>query len=48
MLLSALSVGAYGAVGSTYNFAAPLYHEIIEAYQQGDMELAQKLQLHSV
>ena len=48
MLLSALSVGAYGAVGSTYNFAAPLYHGIIEAYHKGDMELAQRLQLHSV
>ena len=48
MLLSALSVGAHGAVGSTYNFAAPLHHGIIEAYHKGDMELAQRLQLHSV
>jgi N-acetylneuraminate lyase len=29
LLLSALQVGARGAVGSTYNFAAPLYHRIM-------------------
>ena len=36
MLSSALSVGAYGAIGSTYNFAAPLYHRIIENHTSGD------------
>jgi len=29
LLLSAVQVGARGAVGSTYNFAAPLYHRIM-------------------
>ena len=29
MLLAALSLGARGAVGSTYNFAAPIYHRLI-------------------
>src|SRR3954469_8189210 len=29
MLLAGLSLGAHGAIGSTYNFAAPVYHRII-------------------
>jgi len=41
MLLAALALGARGAIGSTYNFAAPLYHNIIEAYHTGDMAAAQ-------
>jgi len=44
MLLSGLSVGAAGAVGSTYNFAAPLYNALIEKFRQGDMEEARRLQ----
>ena len=32
MLLSGLAGGADGAVGSTYNFAAPLYNRIIAAF----------------
>ena len=47
-LLAALSLGCQGAVGSTYNFAAPLYHQIIAAFQKGDMEVARKLQYKSV
>jgi len=47
MLLSGLAAGADGAVGSTYNFAAPLYRHIIAAFQAGDMERAERLQLHS-
>jgi N-acetylneuraminate lyase len=48
MLLSALAVGARGAIGSTYNIAAPLYRGIIDAYDRQDMEQAQQLQLRSV
>jgi N-acetylneuraminate lyase len=44
LLLSALRVGALGAVGSTYNFAAPLYQAIIQAYRQGDFPQAERLQ----
>ncbi|MEA3224897.1 MAG: dihydrodipicolinate synthase family protein [Planctomycetota bacterium] len=44
MLLSSLSVGASGAVGSTYNFAAPLYNALIDAFGQGDLEEARRLQ----
>jgi len=48
MLLSSLAVGGYGAVGSTFNFAAPLYNGIIEAFRRSDLASAQALQLHSV
>ena len=48
MMLSGLVGGAQGAVGSTYNFAAPLYNRIIEAFNQGDIDTARKLQSLSV
>ncbi|MDR6944271.1 dihydrodipicolinate synthase family protein [Mucilaginibacter pocheonensis] len=44
MLLSALAVGANGAVGSTYNFAAPFYHDIISSFKKGDILKARALQ----
>lgn len=48
MLLSALALGVPGAVGSTYNYCAPLYHKIIAAHQAGDASTAQALQMKSV
>ena len=47
-MLPALSVGAKAAVGSTFNYAAPLYHRLIEAFQKGDLERAQALQQQSI
>jgi N-acetylneuraminate lyase len=47
-LLSALVLGCRGAVGSTYNYAAPLYHALIEAFDTGDLVLARKLQQKSI
>jgi N-acetylneuraminate lyase len=44
MLLSGLVGGAHGAVGSTYNYAIPLYQAVIAAYQAEDMVEAQRLQ----
>lgn len=44
MLLSGLVGGAQGAVGSTYNFATPLYNKIISTYQAGDITEASRLQ----
>jgi N-acetylneuraminate lyase len=41
ILLSALALGAQGAIGTTYNFAAPLYRRIMDAYAAGDMRTAQ-------
>ncbi|MCO6454493.1 MAG: dihydrodipicolinate synthase family protein [Pirellulaceae bacterium] len=47
-LLAGLSLGARGAVGSTYNFATPLYRRLIEAFEQGDLVEARRLQATSV
>ncbi|RLS55862.1 MAG: N-acetylneuraminate lyase [Planctomycetota bacterium] len=47
-LLGALAFGAQGAVGSSYNFAAPLYLKVIAAFQSGDLTTARAEQLRSV
>jgi N-acetylneuraminate lyase len=44
MLLSGLVGGAHGAVGSTYNFAAPLYNRILAAFENADIAEAQRCQ----
>ena len=36
-MLSALVLGCRGAVGSTYNYAAPLYLSLIDAFDRGDL-----------
>jgi N-acetylneuraminate lyase len=43
-LLAGLVLGARGAVGSTYNFAAPLYVRLMEAMAAGEMDAARDLQ----
>jgi N-acetylneuraminate lyase len=48
VLLAGLSFGVKAAVGSTYNFMAPLYNHIIEAFNSGNMSEARKLQAISV
>lgn len=47
-LLGALALGASGAVGSTYNFAAPIYHRVLAAFAQGDLAKARAEQYRSV
>ena len=47
-MLSALVLGCRGAVGSTYNYAAPLYHSLIDAFDSGDLVLARQLQQKSI
>ncbi|HVK13652.1 MAG TPA: dihydrodipicolinate synthase family protein [Gemmataceae bacterium] len=47
-LLAALALGADGAVGSTYNVAASLYHRLIAAFEKGDWETAREEQFRSV
>ena len=37
-LPAGLACGAIGAVGSTYNYAAPLYHRLIDSFNRGDMK----------
>ncbi|WP_067516414.1 dihydrodipicolinate synthase family protein [Endozoicomonas ascidiicola] len=43
MLPAGLAVGAIGGVGSTYNYAAPLYLDIIDAAKRGDQVTVSKL-----
>ncbi len=47
-MLPALSIGAKGAVGSTYNYAAPLYHCLMDAFNSGDLEKASEYQQQSI
>jgi len=47
-LLEGLDVGCRGAVGSSYNFAAPIYTRIISLREQGKDEEAQLWQSRSV
>lgn len=44
ILVAGLSLGARGAIGSTYNFIAPIFHEIIAAFEKGDFATAQAKQ----
>ncbi len=44
LLVTGLALGAHGAVGSTYNFAAPHYRRLIAAFRDGNMAIAQQLQ----
>ena len=43
MLLAGLSMGASGAVGSTFNFMGPHYRRVIDALDAGDLEQARPL-----
>ena len=44
LLLEGWKAGARGAVGSTYNYAAPVYLRLLEAHRNGDEATARKLQ----
>jgi len=48
LLLPAVAVGAAGAVGSTFNIAAPLYRRVLESFARGDIEAAREAQLKAV
>ncbi len=48
MLLAALVLGAHGAVGNTYNLAAPIYHRVMSALASGDLDTARAEQFRSV
>ena len=48
ILLAGLSLGAKAAIGSTYNFAAPLYNAIRAAVAEKDFVKANQLQLISM
>lgn len=48
IMLAALALGATGAVGSSFNFSAPIYHRIIAAFADGDIPRARSEQMRSV
>lgn len=48
ILLSGLVLGVTAAVGSTYNYVAPLYCGIMDAVAKGDIPTARRLQMYSV
>jgi N-acetylneuraminate lyase len=48
MLMHGIAAGAPGAVGTTYNYGAPLYTKIIDAVENGDIPTARALQAISV
>ncbi len=47
MLQCGLAAGAHAAVGSTYNFAAPIYQRLLTAFAAGDMEAVRREQSRS-
>jgi N-acetylneuraminate lyase len=48
ILLPAVALGVSGAVGTTYNFSAPLYWRMLEAAEAGDWQTARAEQARSV
>lgn len=48
LLLPALAVGAKGAIGSTYTFAAPLYLRVMEYFRDGKIDEARQMQMHAI
>jgi N-acetylneuraminate lyase len=48
MLLAGLALGAEGAVGTTFNLAAPLFQRILKTYETGDMVAARTDQARAV
>ena len=48
LLLDGLRRGVSGAVGSTYNYAAPLYHRLMQAFASGDEATAAALQAKAI
>ena len=46
--LASRSFGAKGYIGSTYNFMAPLYYKMFDAFDDGDFSGAKNLQLKAI
>mgnify|MGYP001215988114 CR=1 FL=1 len=44
LLLPALVMGARGAIGSTYSFAAPMYHKVMQLFNEGKLAEAASAQ----
>lgn len=48
LLLPCLAIGVKGAVGSSYNFAAPIYLELMRQFEAGDLAAARMMQLQAI
>lgn len=48
VMIAAMAMGARGFIGSTYNYAAPIYHTIMDYFKKSDMENALKYQHKSI
>ena len=48
MLIHGLTAGAKAAIGSTYSIAAPLYVELIRAFERGDLKQARRKQEQAI
>ena len=47
-LIAGLVLGSTGAIGSTYNYAAPVYHRVLQAYRERDIVTARLEQEQAV
>ena len=45
ILVSALAIGAQGMIGSTYNYAMPLFTALVKEFRAGHLEVAAAIQL---
>jgi N-acetylneuraminate lyase len=48
VLICGLALGAKAAIGSTFNYMAPVYNKLIKKFKEGDLNAARKLQQFSV
>ena len=48
VLLSAWVLGVRGAVGSTYNFLLPIFHQILADFDRGDLDAAREKQFRAL
>lgn len=47
-MLPALALGVKASIGSTFNYAAPLYHQLMDAFAKGDLPKANQCQQASI
>ena len=48
MFLGAMAMGASSGVGTTYNYSAPLFQRVYEAFTRGDLDEARHWQGHAI
>ena len=48
VLICAMALGVRGAIGSTYNYIAPLFVKMMEAFECGDLSVANKFQFKAI